>query len=80
MIQILRPESRQPLPERAANVLISRLFEPASVRQLIADHVQNRIDGTDRILALLNLEVWSRIYLDDRSPDDVAAELKATLA
>ena len=30
VIQILRPLSRQPLPSRVANVLISRLFEPAS--------------------------------------------------
>jgi asparagine synthase (glutamine-hydrolysing) len=56
------------------------LFDPARVRQLIEDHGQNRIDGTDRILALLNLEVWSRMYLDARSPEDVADELKATLA
>ena len=29
-------------------------------RALIADHEANRIDGTDRLLALLNLEIWSR--------------------
>jgi hypothetical protein len=29
---------------------------------------------------LLNLEVWARLYLDERSPQDVADELKATLA
>jgi len=56
------------------------LFEPACVRQLIDDHEQNRTDGTDRILALLNLEVWSRIYLDGRAAADVADELKTALA
>ncbi len=56
------------------------LFEPALIRQLIAEHEQNRIDGTDRILALLNLEVWARIFLDARSPEDVASELKAAMA
>jgi asparagine synthase (glutamine-hydrolysing) len=56
------------------------LFEPACVRQLIAEHEQNRSDGTDRILALLNLEIWSRIYLDGRSAADVTDELKAELA
>jgi asparagine synthase (glutamine-hydrolysing) len=56
------------------------LFEPDCVRELIADHSRNRIDGTDRILALLNLEVWARLYLDERSPADVADELKAALA
>jgi asparagine synthase (glutamine-hydrolysing) len=56
------------------------LFEPGSVRQLISGHEQNRIDGTDRILALLNLEVWARIYLDGRPAQDLADELKATMA
>jgi len=56
------------------------LFDSGCVDRLIADHDANRTDGTDRILSLLNLEVWGRIYLDGRSPDDVAAELKAALA
>ena len=42
-------------------------------------HEADRVDGTDRLLALLNLEIWSRLYLDGRSADDVAGELKATL-
>src|SRR5688572_36825 len=74
----LAPLRESLLSEKA--VQARGLFEPASVRQLIGDHEHNRIDGTDRILCLLNLEVWARIYLDARSPDDVAAELKATLA
>jgi asparagine synthase (glutamine-hydrolysing) len=52
------------------------LFRPQAVQRLIADHQANRIDGTDRLLALLNLEIWSRIYLDRRSADDVASELR----
>lgn len=56
------------------------LFDPACVDRLIGDHDANRIDGTDRILSLLNLEIWSRIYLDSRSAEDVAVELKAALA
>jgi asparagine synthase (glutamine-hydrolysing) len=46
---------------------------------LIALHEANRVDGTDRLLALLNLEIWSRIYLDGRSPEDVTADLRAML-
>jgi asparagine synthase (glutamine-hydrolysing) len=53
------------------------LFNPAAVSALVADHESNRSDGTDALLALLNLEVWSRVYLDRRSPADVADELKA---
>lgn len=56
------------------------LFHSATVQELIASHEANRIDGTDRLLALLNLEIWSRLYVDGRAPDDVTAELKAMLA
>ena len=52
------------------------LFHPPVVDQLMADHEANRIDGTDALLSLMNLEIWSRLYLDQRTPDDVADELK----
>jgi asparagine synthase (glutamine-hydrolysing) len=56
------------------------LFQPTAVNRLMTDHANSRIDGTDALLALMNLEIWSRIYLDRRDPTDVAAELKAHLA
>ena len=56
------------------------LFDYAQVRSLVTDHEVNRIDGTDQLLSLMNLEIWSRIYLDRRTPEDVTAELKETLA
>jgi asparagine synthase (glutamine-hydrolysing) len=56
------------------------LFHYPAVQELIASHEANRIDGTDRLLALLNLEIWSRLYLDGRAPEDVTTELKAMLA
>src|SRR6266536_4258931 len=46
------------------------------IARLIAAHEANRLDGTDQLLALLNLEIWARIYLDQRAPTDVAGELK----
>jgi asparagine synthase (glutamine-hydrolysing) len=52
------------------------LFRPAAVAALIDAHHKNRIDGTDRLLALLNFEIWARIYLDSRSPADLVDELK----
>jgi asparagine synthase (glutamine-hydrolysing) len=55
------------------------LFRLSEVDRLVADHESNRIDGTDVLLALMNLEIWSRIYLDKRDPSDVAAELKSYL-
>jgi len=63
------------------SVIKSReLFHFQAVQELIGLHEANRVDGTDRLLALLNLEIWSRLYLDGRAPDDVTDELKAMLA
>jgi asparagine synthase (glutamine-hydrolysing) len=65
----------------AAEVVNSRgLFHHSLVDQLMADHEASRIDGTDVLLALMNLEIWSRIYLDRRAPADVADELKSYVA
>jgi len=52
----------------------------APVRRLIDDHRTNRIDGTDRLLALLNFEIWCRVYLDGRASQDVSGELKEAVA
>ena len=61
----------------APSVLRQRgLFDPAVVSRLIADHENNRIDGTDALLSLMNLEIWSRLYLDGRDHTDVAHELR----
>jgi asparagine synthase (glutamine-hydrolysing) len=56
------------------------LFRYPVVRELIAQHESSRIDGTDRILALMNLEIWARMYLDARSSQDVSAELEEAIA
>jgi asparagine synthase (glutamine-hydrolysing) len=50
-------------------------FNPSQVTRLIDAHQASRIDATDPLIALINLELWSRIYLDRRSPEEVAAEL-----
>jgi len=56
------------------------LFHYRAVRELILAHESNRVDGTDRLLALINLEIWSRLYLDGRTPEDVTAEMKGMMA
>ena len=53
------------------------LFRHDVIAGLMNDHEANRSDGTDALLSLMNLEIWSRIYLDRREPGDVAAELKS---
>ncbi len=55
------------------------LFRHERVASLIAAHEANRVDGTDRLLALLNFEIWARLYLDARTPADVADELKVAV-
>ena len=65
----------------APDVVASRgLFRQPVIDRLMGDHQANRIDGTDALLSLMNLEIWSRMYLDRRDPSDVAAELKAYVA
>jgi asparagine synthase (glutamine-hydrolysing) len=56
------------------------LFREDVVARLVRDHRANRFDGTDILLALMNLEIWSRIYLDGRNATDVAGELKGLAA
>jgi asparagine synthase (glutamine-hydrolysing) len=51
------------------------LFKAEVVSGIVADHEANRADGTDALLSLLNLEIWSRVYLDGRTHADVADEL-----
>jgi len=64
----------------AESVRARGLLRHAEVAQLVTAHAANRIDGTDQLLALVNLEIWARIYLDSRTPSDVAEELKAGVA
>jgi asparagine synthase (glutamine-hydrolysing) len=71
----LAPVLRSLLSESA--VAARGLFHHSEVQKLIAAHQANRIDGTDRLVALVAFEVWARIFLDRRSPEDVTAELKA---
>src|SRR2546423_1745628 len=40
------------------------LWDPVVVRGIISDHRHQRRDHTDHLLALINLELWSRIFLD----------------
>ncbi len=53
-------------------------YEP--IRRLVDAHQANRIDGTDRLLALLNLELWCRIFLDRVASHEVADQLREAVA
>ncbi len=43
-------------------------------------HMSNREDHTDHLLALLNLEIWAQLYLDNRQAEDLAEELTMEVA
>ena len=44
---------------------ISRgLFRPDSLQRLIAEHRDGKRDHTDRLWRLVNLELWSRVFVD----------------
>jgi len=46
-----------------------------AVRDTVASHRAGKEDHTDHLMSLLNLEIWARLFLDKRSPKDVADEL-----
>ena len=71
----LAPLVRYLLSEES--VKVRGLFRYAEIARLIAAHEANRLDGTDQLMALLNLEIWARVFLDRRDPSDVTDELKA---
>ncbi len=56
------------------------LLDPDSVATTIREHEQQRADRTDHLLALINLEIWCRLYLDGRSAVGVADDLRQALA
>lgn len=56
------------------------LFHWPEIEQTLALHRSNREDHTDHLLALLNLELWARIYLDGCSPEDLSGEVKEKMA
>jgi asparagine synthase (glutamine-hydrolysing) len=74
----LAPMLRDILSERSVEE--RGLFRYPEVARIISAHETNRIDGTDRLLALLNFEIWARIYLDSRAPADVVDELQVAAA
>ena len=56
------------------------LLDPEAVARTIDEHERQQADRTDHLLALVNLEIWSRLYLDGESVHDVTGELKSRLA
>ena len=56
------------------------LLHWSAVEETMALHMANREDHTDHLLALINLEIWARIFLDGTAPADLAEELSLEVA
>jgi asparagine synthase (glutamine-hydrolysing) len=70
------------LREMLSESTLSRrgLLDPKAVAGLMLQHEKQEADRTDHLLALVNLEIWCRMYLDGATPATVADELRGSLA
>jgi asparagine synthase (glutamine-hydrolysing) len=63
------------------DVVVRRgLLDPEMVLRTVREHEQQQADRTDHLLALINLELWCRLYLDGASTAGLTDELRASLA
>jgi asparagine synthase (glutamine-hydrolysing) len=69
----LAPVMKTLLSERS--VRRRALFHWDAVRNTIEAHERNRADNTDHLAALMNLEIWCRLFLDGESHEDIAEAL-----
>jgi asparagine synthase (glutamine-hydrolysing) len=65
----LLPLMRRVLSEHS--VKARGLFSPQVVQQVIHEHMNRQADHTDHLQALMNLELWCRLFLDGQSIDEV---------
>lgn len=52
------------------------LFEPAAVEQLIAHHQHGAADNSEKLWALIQLELWFRTYVDRRSSEPITVDFE----
>jgi asparagine synthase (glutamine-hydrolysing) len=53
------------------------LFEPAYVRQLVERHRRGGENHAERLWALVNFEMWNRLFIDGQAADDLEPALAA---
>lgn len=56
------------------------VFEWTEVDQIKRRHRENREDHTDQLLALMNFEIWTQMYIDGDAPETVTNQLLETRA
>jgi len=53
------------------------ILEYSEVLRIIREHNNNINDYTDLILAIINFEIWARLYIDGNSHEDVSRQLSS---
>jgi asparagine synthase (glutamine-hydrolysing) len=54
------------------------LFDVSAVRALVAEHMAGSANHDERLWALLNLEVWHRLWIDGEPMNDVQRAMRAS--
>ena len=55
------------------------LFDTQYVRNLVTQHERGEGNHAERLWALVNTEIWQRIFLDGETPDDASAAMARLL-
>ena len=63
-----------------ATLMKRGLLDPQAVARVVREHERQEADRTDHLLALVNLEIWCRMYLDGQEPQAVTEQLRGSLA
>jgi asparagine synthase (glutamine-hydrolysing) len=56
------------------------VFDWPSIQHLRDEHCNNRQDHTDHLLSLMNFELWSQMYVDGDSCDDISGRIAEAAA
>lgn len=51
------------------------LFRPDAIQELLDEHLSRRVDHGHRLWLLLNAELWHRIRIEEREPEDLQEEI-----
>lgn len=54
------------------------VFDWPAIKRLRDDHRNNRQDCTDHLLSLMNFELWSQIYLDGDTCEEISGRIAAS--
>jgi asparagine synthase (glutamine-hydrolysing) len=75
----LRKDLQPLVTEMLSETTVQRrgLLRWEAVRQIIADHEEERHDHTDHLFALISLEIWCRTFLDGQPGASAEGILKA---